>query len=73
MIGFALLIAAAPAIWAPAPISSPMFESHPAFDPVTGDFYFVRSSPEFRGWRIFVSRCEAAGAAAASSRARPII
>jgi hypothetical protein len=34
-----------------------MFESHAAFDPLNGDFYFVRSSPEFRGWRILVSRC----------------
>jgi len=61
VIGLALLIAAAPAIWAPAPVSSPMFESHAAFDPMTGDFYFVRSSPEFRGWRILVSRCGASG------------
>ena len=38
--------------WKPAGISSPRFESHPAFDPRTGDFYFVRSSPEFRGWRV---------------------
>jgi hypothetical protein len=58
MIGLALLLAAAaPVAWAPAPVSSPMFESHAAFDPVTGDLYFVRSSPEFRGWRILVSRC----------------
>lgn len=61
MIGLALLIAAAPTIWAPAPVSSPMFESHAAFDPWTGDLYFVRSSPEFRGWRILVSRCGANG------------
>lgn len=61
MIGLALLVAAAPAIWAPAPVSSPMFESHAAFDPLTGDFYFVRSSPQFRGWRIMVSRCAPGG------------
>ena len=36
--------------WKPAGISSPQFESHPAFDPRTGDFYFVRSSPQFTGW-----------------------
>jgi hypothetical protein len=47
--------------WAPKPISSAQFESHPAFDPWNGDFYFVRSSPEFKGWRIFVSRCTAEG------------
>jgi hypothetical protein len=43
--------------WTPAGISSPQFESHAAFDPLTGDFYFVRSSPKFEGWRILVSRC----------------
>jgi hypothetical protein len=47
--------------WKPAGVSSPQFESHPAFDPITGDFYFVRSSPAFEGWRILVSRCGAAG------------
>lgn len=43
--------------WAPARISSPRFESHPAFDPRTGDLYFVRSAPDFTGWRILMSRC----------------
>lgn len=43
--------------WTPAGISSPLFESHPAFDPRTGDLYFVRSSPSFEGWRLLVSRC----------------
>lgn len=47
--------------WKPAGISSPMFESHAAFDPRTGDLYFVRSSPAFQGWRILVSRCTAKG------------
>lgn len=41
--------------WKPARITSPLFESHAAFDPLTGDFYFVRSSPQFTGWRIYVS------------------
>jgi len=54
-------IAAEAAHWAPAGISSPQFESHPAFDPQTGDFYFVRSSPQFSGWRILVSHCGAQG------------
>jgi len=40
-----------------AGISSAQFESHAAFDPRTGDFHFVRSSPQFTGWRIFVSQC----------------
>jgi hypothetical protein len=47
--------------WKPAGISSPQFESHAAFDPRTGELYFVRSSPSFQGWRIFVSRCTPQG------------
>ena len=47
--------------WTPAGVSSPMFESHAAFDPWNGDLYFVRSSTEFRGWRILVSHCGAQG------------
>jgi hypothetical protein len=47
--------------WQPAGLSSPQFESHAAFDPLTGDLYFVRSSPEFSGWRILVSRCTPEG------------
>ena len=47
--------------WKPAGISSPQWESHPAFDPITGEFYFVRSSPAFEGWHLLASRCTAAG------------
>lgn len=47
--------------WAPPAVSSPMFESHPAFDPRNHDLYFVRSSPKFEGWRIKLSRCGAKG------------
>jgi hypothetical protein len=43
--------------WAPPRISSPQFESHAAFDPLTGDLLFVRSSKQFRGWRILASHC----------------
>lgn len=43
--------------WAPPAISSPLFESHGAFDYAHNDFYFVRSSRDFRGWRIMVSHC----------------
>jgi Tol biopolymer transport system component len=61
----ACAVAAAPASkvrpWRPAGISSPLFESHPAFDPKTGDLYFVRSSPSFQGWRILVSHCTTKG------------
>jgi hypothetical protein len=52
---------AAPVVWSVPPISSNQFESHPAFDPRTGDLWFVRSTPEFRGWRIKVSHCGKAG------------
>ncbi len=47
--------------WKPVGVSSTQWESHPAFDPVTGEFYFVRSSPAFEGWHLLVSRCTAAG------------
>ena len=47
--------------WTPEGVSSPQFESHAAFDPLNGDFYFVRSSPKFEGWRILVSHCTAHG------------
>ena len=47
--------------WTPAGISSPQYESHAAFDPLNGDFYFVRSSPQFEGWRILRSHCDAQG------------
>lgn len=47
--------------WAPANISSAKFESHAAFDPRTGDLWFVRSNPDFSGWRLFVSQCTAKG------------
>lgn len=43
--------------WRPAPISSPAFESHPAFDSRERALFFVRSSPGFSGWRLMVSRC----------------
>jgi len=50
-----------PEPWAPPTLSSDRFESHVAFDPSNGDLYFVRSSPQFTGWRIMVSHCEANG------------
>ncbi|MFL6730205.1 MAG: TolB family protein [Sphingomicrobium sp.] len=51
----------APTVWSAPPISTEQFESHPAFDPRTGDLWFVRSTPEFRGWRLKVSRCTTTG------------
>ena len=47
--------------WKPTGIWSPKFESHAAFDPRSGALYFVRSSPQFSGWRILVSRCGETG------------
>lgn len=57
----AVAAATAPVVWSAPPISSDQFESHPAFDPWTGDLWFVRSTPEFSGWRIKVSRCMKTG------------
>ena len=45
--------------WQPPGISSPQFESHPAFDAANRTLYFVRSSPQFRGWRLLQSHCDA--------------
>ena len=61
--GGALVLAARADVkpWTPVGISSPQFESHAAFDPKSGEFYFVRSSPQFTGWRILVSHCTAKG------------
>ena len=65
LLSAALLAAAAPEWtarpWQPAGITSPQFESHPAFDPANKTLYLVRSSPQFRGWRIFESRCVGGG------------
>ncbi|MGZ5199780.1 MAG: TolB family protein [Telluria sp.] len=47
--------------WSPPGISSGQFESHPAFDPMTGDLYFVRSTPKFEGWRLKFSGCTRRG------------
>ena len=49
------------AVWSVPPISSDQFESHPAFDPRSGDLWFVRSNPQFQGWRLKVSHCTADG------------
>ncbi len=58
MVALLLAVASAtPTVWSRPPISSDQFESHPAFDPRTGDLWFVRSTPQFRGWRIKVSHC----------------
>lgn len=43
--------------WEAPGISGPQWESHPAFDPLTGDIWFVRSDATFSGWRILTSHC----------------
>jgi hypothetical protein len=58
---FATAVGADVQQWRPGGISSPQFESHVAFDPRTGELYFVRGTPDFSGWRIFVSRCTEKG------------
>jgi hypothetical protein len=57
---FVLTACATPGVgrWSGSPVSTNQYESHPAIDPRTRDLYFVRSTPEFSGWRIFVSSCE---------------
>lgn len=46
-----------PVLYRIAGVSTDQFESHPAFDPLTGDLYFVRSSTSFKGWKILRRRC----------------
>lgn len=43
--------------WTPPIVSSDRFESHVAIDPRTKDLYFVRSAPDFTGWKLFVATC----------------
>jgi WD40-like Beta Propeller Repeat len=65
MIASIALLLASVVPWQPKGISSPEFESHAAFDPLTGDVYFVRSTPQFSGWRIVLSHCGPTGWTAA--------
>ena len=54
-------VVTAPVVWSTPPISTDRFESHPAFDLRSGDLWFVRSTPQFSGWRIMVSHCSLRG------------
>lgn len=45
-----------PAVFAPGVISTGDYESHPAFTPDGGTLYFLKDSPGFHFWTIFVSR-----------------
>lgn len=63
MLALLLAAGAAPVVepWTPKGVSSDQFESHAAFDPWNSDLYFVRSNPDFTGWRIKFSHCTASG------------
>ena len=45
----------APAVFAPGVISTGDYESHPAFTPDGATLYFLKDSPGFHFWTIFVS------------------
>ena len=47
---------AEPAIFADGVVSTGAFETHPAFTPDGRTLYFVRSTPQFTDWKIYVSR-----------------
>ncbi|MEO8017299.1 MAG: hypothetical protein ABI769_05770 [Pseudomonadota bacterium] len=47
--------------WSEPPVSTDQYESHPMFDPRSGDLYFVRSTPEFEHWKLLVSACDRDG------------
>jgi Tol biopolymer transport system component len=46
---------AGPQIYAPGSISTPEYESHPAFSPDGKLLLVVKSTPEFSGWKIYES------------------
>jgi Tol biopolymer transport system component len=45
-----------PTIFAEGIVSTGEFESHPAFTPDGRTLYFVKSTPEFTDWKIYVTR-----------------
>jgi Tol biopolymer transport system component len=45
-----------PALFADGVISTEGFETHPAFTPDGRTLYFVKSTPSFTDWKIYVSR-----------------
>ncbi len=44
--------------WVLPNVASPMWESHSALDPRTGDLWLVRSDRNFSGWRLYTARCQ---------------
>lgn len=44
-----------PAVFAEGVVSTGEYESHPAFTPDGRTLYFVRSTPEFTDWKIYVT------------------
>jgi Tol biopolymer transport system component len=57
---------AAPAIFAPGVISTSGYESHPAFSPDGRQLLFVKSSPQFSGWKIYEAMRSGSGWSAAT-------
>jgi Tol biopolymer transport system component len=45
-----------PRLFAEGVVSTEEYESHPAFTPDGGTLYFVRSTPEFTDWSIYVTQ-----------------
>jgi Tol biopolymer transport system component len=45
-----------PALFAEGVVSTREFESHPAFTPDGQTLYFVRSTPQFTDWTVYVTR-----------------
>ena len=50
-----------PVLFAEGIVSAGAFDSHPAFSPDGHEVYFVRSTPQFSDWKIYVSRYRAGG------------
>jgi hypothetical protein len=49
---------AEPQRWTPAALSSPQYESSPAFTPDGRELYFMRADRQFNHYRLLWSRCE---------------
>lgn len=45
-----------PVVFAEGTVSGGAFDTHPAFSPDGRELYFVRSTPQFSDWKIYVSR-----------------
>ena len=50
-----------PRHWSPPSISGPGYEASPAFTPDGREMYFIGADPDFRNYRLMLSRCEGDG------------